>query len=767
MKKYLICGATALIAGLFITSCTHDDIESRSIVEQKTQNFDAAFKSLYGEIAPGHTWGFDIPDVEPSGIIPAESQAESRAFTRDANPKANEWGKTYINVPDPLTPAQKDKVRRYFQRNRNPQGVSLDYTNFFVQDVYKGGTNTTGSQTSEEYLPGNQTSTGTKIVGSDHMDKLTAGIKEDHISNYNNAQCSTNNNVWDGKTYQNGHEGDFNFAVQHSDKIMLMENSSTDCFGFHNSQDSHQYNDKYVIIPGDVIQEWDNSSTGTIDGETYNANVAGMFFVGFDYEATAAYPTTNTNQYLVTETTAGNPNAISVHNDNSGKTWLLGGRDYYFSDWIVRITEGKKKTNDGDNNNNQGGPTNTSYKKTIAKRHVLLDKGRIFCEDLSSVKDVKEDIDFNDVVFDAIVWYDYWVKIEKNDNNEVISITEIRDNDHPDALWADISLLATGATEQVKIGDNEVHGLFEKSVKTMVNTVGASSNVFGSYEKDPITPINFQIDLDMPEDITGTKEDYLRTHITLDNIPITVFWNTNGAGRAAANLAAGNVTKDEAGNVIGMTAPHKIKVPLGTPWPAERRNIQEGFPLFPQYVQNETNPWDNKESFYLYEYNWNLLAHRDMDRVNNYFFYSDETEIITEIVLNNWQTTDGKTAPVDLGNWANICIGPVNLLQSAGLAVGDVIRFYCVKKNDGNFNFKVYGGSWESVPINGWTYDSQWGGYYISESAKQIFNSVGYIEVPVTQDNISGFTTTNNSNSAIIIQGENLIVNSISIFKGQ
>jgi len=733
MKKYLICGATALLAGLFTTSCTHDDIDSRSIVEQKTQNFDAAFKSLYGEIAPGHTWGFDIPNIEPSGIIPAESQAESRAFTRDANPQANMWGKTYINVPDPLTPAQKDKVRRYFQQNRNPQGVSLDYTNFFVQDVYKGGTNTTDSQTSEEYLPGNQTSTGTKIVGSDHMDKLTAGIKEDHISNYNNAQCSTNNNVWDGKTYQNGHEGDFNFAVQHSDKIMLMENSSTDCFGFHNSQDSHQYNDKYVIIPGDVIQEWDNSATGTINGETYNANVAGMFFVGFDYEATAAYPTTNTNQYLVTETTAGNPNAISVHNDNSGKTWLLGGRDYYFSDWIVRITEGKKKTNDGDNNNNQGGPTNTSYKKTLVKRHVLLDKGRIFCEDLSSVKDVKEDIDFNDVVFDAIVWYDYWVKIEKNDNNQVISITEVIDDDHPDALWADISLLATGATEQVKIGDNEVHGLFKKSVKTMVNTVGASSNVYGSYEKDPITPINFQIDLAMPTDITGTKEDYLRTHITLDNIPITVFWNTNGAGRAAANLAAGNVTKDEAGNVIGMTAPHKIKVPLGTPWPAERRNIQEGFPLFPQYVQNETNPWDNKESLYLYEYNWNLLAHRDMDRVNNYFFYSDETEIIVNPFPYTTVTDFGYYATLELNVPAGI------------LKVGDRIVISGGKSDQKDYN----GDRKIQVQNLGWSYT------YVTETTKN--EDSWTVEFTMSQD---GFDKLGNGFRII---GNGIKINSIVV----
>ena len=699
MKKYLICGATALIAGLFITSCTHDDIEYKSIVEEKTQNFDAAFKSLYGEIAPGHTWGFDIPDAVPCGVLPAESQAESRAFTRTANTDANMWGKTYINVPDPLTPAQKDKVRRYFQQNRNPQGVTLDYTNFFVQDVYKGGTDTTDSQTSEEYLPGNQTSTGTKIVGSDHMDKLTAGIKEDHINNYNHAHCSTNDNVWDGKTYQEGHEGDFNYAVQHSDKIMLMENSSTDCFGFHNSQDSHQYNDKYVIIPGDVIQEWDNSSTGTIDGETYNANVAGMFFVGFDYEATAAYPTTNTNQYLVTETTAGNPNAISVHNDTSGKTWLLGGRDYYFSDWIVRITEGKKKTNDGDNNQGGPGTTITSYKKTLAKRHVLVDKGRIFCEDLSSVTDVKEDIDFNDVVFDAIIWFDYWVKVEKNENNQDVPV-EFIDDEHPVSLWADISLLATGATEQVKIGDHEVHAEFDnKSVKTMVNTVGASSNVFGSYEKAPIPPKNFQINLAMPERINGSKEDYINDNITLDDIPVTVFWHTtDGRGQAAANLSAGTVKfiTDENGDTINlsMLSPHKIKVPLGTQWPAERRNIQEGYPGFSDYVTKEIEPWDNKESFYLYEYNWNLLPYRDMARRE--FYYSDQTEIIVNPFP--WTTV------TDFGHYAELELNvPAGILK-----VNDRIVISGGKSDQENYN----GDRKIKVQNLGWSYT------YVTETTK-------------------------------------------------
>ena len=308
----------------------------------------------------------------------------------------------------------------------------------------------------------------------------------------------------------------------------------------------------------------------------------------------------------------------------------------------------------------------------------------------------------------------------------------------------------------------------------MINTVGASTSVNGVYNKDPQTPIHFTISLDdlVPSDYNGSLEDYLRHNITLDYIPITVYWNTNGAGRAAAVLAAGNVTTDENGNVIGMTAPHKIKVPLGTSWPAERRNIQEGYPDFPDYVSTMEEPWDNKESFYLYEYNWNLLAHRDMDRTNNYFFYDSQEEILDEIFLHGWYNSEDYQYPVDLGDNfnKNVVIKPENLFYNGGLAAGDVIRLYCTKKNSGgDFSLKVFGGHWEStVPIAGWSQDYWNGntaGTMISEAAKTVFNNNGYIEIPVTNENVIIFTKVTGDGSAIILQGKNLTLTGISIKK--
>lgn len=59
MKKYLMSGALALIAGLFVTSCHDDDVYVNSdVIDQKVQNFRKAFKESFGSINPNQTWGF-------------------------------------------------------------------------------------------------------------------------------------------------------------------------------------------------------------------------------------------------------------------------------------------------------------------------------------------------------------------------------------------------------------------------------------------------------------------------------------------------------------------------------------------------------------------------------------------------------------------------------------------------------------------------------------------------------------------------------------
>lgn len=131
-----------------------------------------------------------------------------------------------------------------------------------------------------------------------------------------------------------------NRKVEGKDNINFMVNSSTECFGYYNSASSQQRNDKFVIIPGDWIDE----------------SVAGMWFVGLDFEGKL-------------KTEAG---------DNLNQAITADG---YYSDWIVRITPGLYK-----------------------------DADRVFAEDLidSSLEKVDvSDWDFNDAVFDVrFTWTD-------------------------------------------------------------------------------------------------------------------------------------------------------------------------------------------------------------------------------------------------------------------------------------------------------------------------------------------------------------------------
>ncbi len=668
-----------LIAGLILTSCHDKDVEYSYGASQKTQAYDQAFKETFGTPAAGHNWGFTV--VEDNS-----SSATTRALTRGHNKNSNQWASEGWIIPDPLTPEQKDKVRRYFQHNPNPQGISVNYTDFFVQQVYKGGSNLVGSQTQESYYYGN----GDYVCGSSNMDKLTAGTMEDHINDFNygdRGEINVQNN---------------NLSGEHYDAITLMVNSQTNCFGFHNSRDSKQYNDQYVIIPGNVIDQWDTERT--------DVSVTGMFFVGFDFEANKnAYDqngnlSANSNMYLVTETTAAD--GVAVPNKNDGKRYHIGGADGYYSDWIVRITKGVKKDNSSVTTNTSQTSQDIPHGETFRiTKWTIKDRGRVFCEDLGgNYTTNREDFDFNDIVFDAIVWQKQefiwedravqatdaeghllweqddvvktdaegrtlylvngqetttppsdWTTQQISDAIVMISTDKLDENNQPIPLYekdasgalvyerveledyrgtpeyyAEIVILATGATIGCSVAGVEVHDAFGVGYTTMVNTVGGSSTAFGSYvDKTPVY-IGELKRIDSP---------------TLDAIPITVLWNSGLDG--ATTLRTHKTTAGAA----FMGAPQKFQVPIGTSWAQERVRIDRAYPGFIAYISNPDYNWttatgdDAPDALYMFEQNY-----------PNIFNGKEDYEVSELVESDNYHTTSPDVVQSD----------PVNNNSSSG-----------------------------------------------------------------------------------------------------
>ena len=133
MKKYLMTGMAAIMFCGVFTSCSHD-MDLGDVPESKViATYEEAFQARFGTPAADQDWGF----------------GSSRALTRTADPRGNMWADEGWNVPPVISNAQKDIVRRYFQQN-TPLGYNdPGWSDFWIQQVYKGGTNTeNGSQTS-------------------------------------------------------------------------------------------------------------------------------------------------------------------------------------------------------------------------------------------------------------------------------------------------------------------------------------------------------------------------------------------------------------------------------------------------------------------------------------------------------------------------------------------------------------------------------------------------------------------------------------------
>ena len=565
MKKYLMTGMAALAICAAFTSCSKDtDVYNSGVIQENEavkaqQAYAEAFIATFGQPAANQDWGFG-----------------SRALTRIENANANEWAdptKEYggLKVPPPLTDAQIAVVKKYFQTHDKLGYEDPQWSNYFIQQVYKGHTDVPeGCATPEAY----KSADNNDIIASDHMDHLVAIDEEnnifDHINNFNHGDCSTNDNVLD-----NG--GNANDGPFHSDKIMYMKNSTTKSFGYYNSDASLYHNNYTGLVSFQTIID-DLGAEANCLNDGWNRSFMGFDFeqmVGenlyareLDYQVEGGWNAekwgpegfpegdykwfewkgvkyhqlkSNMNMYAGTLFTCDDTylqNETNVDNlladgylpvdGGANKKWVkVGGTaDGYFSDWIVTLTEAKT----GD----------TPDPTTI----------RIIAEDLNARAEEgntgDSDWDFNDVVFD----------VEFTGDNT-----------------ATITLRAAGGTLPLIVGvqnpvngqsypANEVHTLFQVDTDYMVNTKAEAKGLKGG---------DVALRPTINVEITGVKAQNGK------NIPIHVEKVYNGTAQWVELTA-----------VTGEPAA-KIGVNPTFQWCNERDDIRSRYENFITWVRT-TNP---------------------------------------------------------------------------------------------------------------------------------------------------------------------------------
>ena len=747
MKKYLINGLLAIVAGGFAASCADHDVDYVPLAQQKAQAYDQAFKEMIGgNIDPNQNWGFEV--TESSGDF--DPLAAARSNTRSENANANEWAdpnKEYggLLVPPPLTDEQIAVVKKYFQTVPNITYNDPHWTNYFIQQVYKGHTDVPeGCATPEAY----KSADNNDIIASDHMDHLAA-IDEgnnifDHINNFNHGDCSTNSTVLD-----NG--GNANDGPFHSDKIMYMMNSTTKSFGYYNSDGSLYHNEYTGLVNFQTIIDVLGAEANCLN-DGWNRS-----FMGFDFEQMVGedlyareldyqveggwnekwgpegfpegdykwyewkgvkYHVLKSNMnmyagdlftcddtYIQNETNVDNLLADGYLPVDGGanKKWVkVGGTaDGYFSDWIVTLTEAE-----GGNTPPPSTTTTTTYHMKCKR---LAAQGRVFCEDLGQAG--RKDIDFNDIVFDARIWWTY-------DFDRTFDGTT-----YSDAGWtnfkyeAEICLLAAGGTITSKAADNDVHSMFGVGVTTMVNTFDDHADkenmvTWGDMAavREPVT-----FTYDMTSIITA------KGNISLDYIPIEVLWTNDDANYG--KMQSVGVLNANLGQV-----PHKICAPIGTVWPSERRNIKDTYPNFEAWATDRTAQptfHENPKTEFLYTGNTTGLPLEDaygreyftVNDGNIYTNYTWEevkdqtTYAATETIL--WSNDTGYAYDAD-GNGA-----PVSLtLYSTTFNSGDKLRVYGSKQDDnGRIIFQYYeGGSYQNI---------------VSSEDQGTTGGTGYFDIPI------------------------------------
>lgn len=604
MKQYFMKGASVLLLGGFLAGCSHEETDLSTYVADKIKAYEQVFISEFGSIDPNQDWGFGTT-----------TRGVTRAVFTDkwTNDHSCNWeSKLYFKLPAgaiDVTQPNFDKSGSVYYIPEGTTGeVSLgwlglnsgaelyNYGNITaIKDVNYNGTITF-------YNAGTMTNFGPSSGGRHtviNIGNLTVCDYANIGDLYNGGALVLergHNPYWENiggsadipnamNIYSNGAAtiempdgGDLKAVCDihgtlkvGNGKNLKIQNSTTKYIcGIESTA-------KVENVDGPLQTSYVKANLFTFDG-----NPIYLLPGGYVDVTTLQVPNSNCHVYGHTGSVAlieatnvefGNKNDFThTFSDNiyfkvSGYVKVDNcyamGQSHYFNnvaDYLADTTHSDEfalaasRVNAG---NASGSPACGSSwtigePDTESKVENLIASGRVFCEDLGQV--TREDIDFNDVVFDA---YIYEVKFYRNNNLE-----------STDTICK-ITLLAAGGTLPLTVAGKEVHDCFGEGTGTIINTIVDEE---GSYGNSWVT--KSPIDL-------GTFN-----YSKIVDIPIVVLYGN------------GTVQELEAG--MGKV-PRKICVPIGTPWAKERNKLKAAYPDFQDYVNNSTpGIWSNRVGTYLY-----------------------------------------------------------------------------------------------------------------------------------------------------------------------
>lgn len=589
MKKYLITAAMAVAVSGALVSC-HDDEITGSAVEQKIQAFEDLFVQAFGKPDPNHTWGFGNPIVV--------EEARTRA---SINVNGNLW-----ETRPEVTDAEKQKVFDYVNMTlaemtaaEHPYYETMpeQLVNYYVTQVYTG---------TDKYTTWQDRTKDPWILGSEKMNNLHIAMDADatlSVQN-NNLECVGD---WE-------HINNFNASSNTNyGGNTLVTGGGTYDFAYHGAEDEN-YHNKWIAVKGSDI----------------DPSLAPYYYICFDH---VAYPIGTKSWFklyvneqgvqdgtrhheirVAVEGTYGSAQALldgnikTVTYDgktyNVGTDWTYDGMDNpnqcipaneVYTDWIIRLVVANPKVNipKVKVQTATGGKTT----RVIKSGEQVVQSGRVFCEDIVAAQYDFEDLDYNDVVFDAAIVHKYRKLISTyyDKDNKLIPSTPENPNpkteydfsgiegqaDGYSEYYAKVCLLAAGGTLPISIQignmyNGEIHNILgSKSTSIMINTLSKDQR-----ERVNMATVDYSPAVDLKRVVDKVETDKFEGITDIKNdIKLDVQY-----GNVATTIESEYYNGDK--NVVASA---KFMVPLGTPWAKERVNIATAYPQFTSWVNNETN----------------------------------------------------------------------------------------------------------------------------------------------------------------------------------